>query len=154
MPIRLIAATRDGAVDRKNRDLALADYTNPSPHQLDETHASIKLPVDHADIRYRVLARDLQTALIRTFNRLCKTAVSGDTSKNDRDVVLREMARRYGKLIRPRLEKLRVPRRFQEEVEDEFLILMASFGASPPAPASSAADKALAVLQKRYRDWQ
>ncbi len=90
VPIRIIAATRTARSIKKNRDMALADYTNPSPYQLDETHTSIKLPVDHGDMRYRVLALDLQTA-DPSFNRLCNIATSAVTSENDRTVALRDV---------------------------------------------------------------
>ncbi len=55
-------------------------------------------------------------------------------------------------LIQARLQSVRTPRRFREDAPDEFLILMANFGASRRVPAYVAANKTLAVLQRRYKE--
>jgi pimeloyl-ACP methyl ester carboxylesterase len=154
IPIRIIAATRDGAVDRKNRESALSEYRNPSPKQLDETHTSIKLPLHRGDARYRVLADDLQSALIRPFKRLCSLAASENEPELNRVVALEEVRRRYRKLLRSRMARLRIPRRMKSTVQDELLILFATFGWSHNLPAFGAADMALKVLRRRYKGWQ
>jgi hypothetical protein len=154
IPIRIIAATRDGAVDKRNREGALAEYTNPPPHQLDEDHTSIKLPTHTGDVRYRVLATDLQSALVGSFKRLCGVVTADETAEADRLVALQEMRRRYGKLIRQRMGALRLPRRMEDVAEDEFLLLIASFGSSRDLPAFVAVNMAMMVLEQRYRDWR
>jgi pimeloyl-ACP methyl ester carboxylesterase len=154
IPIRIVAATRDGAIARSNRDLALAPYTDPAPHQLDENHRTIKLPTHLGDVRYRVLATDVQAALIRAFNRLCCLVIGPATTEEDRLVALDEMLRRYQKLIHLRIRGLRIPIHQQESAENELLLLIAAFGATRDLPPFIAVNRAMIVLKTRHKDWR
>ena len=157
IPIRIIAATRDGAVDKANRNFALAPYTNPAAFQLDETHASIKLPLSREELRYKVLATDLQVAIARTFRRLCAVVHDQHTSVDDREVSLHDMRRRYGKLIGLRLSKIKVPAESLESAEGELLLLIAAYGVEyeePPFSVIHRAATALGAATRSGDEWR
>jgi hypothetical protein len=154
IPIRIISATRDLAVDEANRDLALAAFTNPAPHQLDETHSSVKLPQDAQDLRYRVLAVDLQSAFRRRFKRLSLAAMDTSTSEADRAFALYEILRRYGKIIRRRVRDNVRPTDAWHDAENQLLLLLANYGAIHDLPPHLLVDRAIRSLIQRRPEWQ
>lgn len=153
IPIRIIAATRDRAVAEKNRLASLAPYKDPAAQQLDETHSSVKEPISHDELRYKVLATDLQRAIARTFKRLCIT-IHGATSADDREVALEDIRKRYGKLIRLRLSSIKIPEDQLEAAENELLLLIAAYGALHEEPLFSVVHRAATALQGRHKDWR
>lgn len=154
IPIRIIAATRDRAVAKEDRDVALAPYKNPAAQQLDQTHTSIKEPTSREDLRYKVLAMDLQRAITQTFRRLCVTVDDVATAVDDREVALDHMRRRYGKLIRLRLSTVNIPEDQQESAESELLLLTAQYGAAHEEAPFSVVHRAATILVARHKDWR
>jgi pimeloyl-ACP methyl ester carboxylesterase len=154
IPIRIVAATRDKAVDKEDRDFALTPYTNPAAQQLDATHRKVKLPKSHEDLRYRVLSVDLQVAITRTFKRLCVTVQDARTTADDREVAFEEMRTRYGKLIRLRLGKIKIPENLLESAENELLLLIAAYGLRHDEPPFSVVHRAVTALVGRHKDWR
>lgn len=154
IPIRIIAATSDGAVDKRNRDLALTPYNDPAAHQLDHDHGGVKLPTHLGDVRYRVLVTDLQVALLRAFKRLCATICDPATTEEDRLVALDEMFKRYRKMIRRRMQDLAIPAGKEDDAEGELLLLIANFGNQHELPPFIAINRAMIVLRSRHKDWR
>lgn len=154
IPIRIIAATRDRAVAKRDRDAALVPYTSPAALQLDQTHTSVKEPPSREDLRYKVLAMDLQRAITRTFRRLCVTVDDVATAVDDREVALEEMRRRYGKLIRLRLSTVKVPEDQQESAGSELLLLMGHYGTAHEEAPFSVVHRAATIMEARHRDWR
>jgi hypothetical protein len=154
IPIRIVAATRDLMVDKQNRDFALAPYTDPAALQLDETHWSVKLPTSRDELRYRVLAMDIQRAISRTLKRLCTIVHDPATSVDDREIALQDMRRRYSKLIRLRLSQICIPDESRESAEDELLLLIAAYGVVYEEPPFSVIHRAAAALRGRHKDWR
>jgi pimeloyl-ACP methyl ester carboxylesterase len=154
IPIRIIAATRDRAVAANDRNAALAPYRNPAAQQLDQTHTSVKEPMSRDDLRYRVLAADLQRAITGTFRRLCSAVTDAEASSDDREVALEDIRRRYGKLIRLRLSTVKVPEAQQESAENELLLLIAGYGAIHEEPPFSVVHRAATILEARHKDWR
>lgn len=154
IPIRIIAATRDRAVAAKDRNAALAPYKNPAAQQLDETHTSVKEPTSREEVRYKVLATDLQQAITGTFRRLCITVMDAATTSGDREVVVEDIRRRYGKLIRLRLSTVKIPEDQQESAENELVLLIADYGAAHEEPPFSAVHRAATILEARHKDWR
>jgi pimeloyl-ACP methyl ester carboxylesterase len=154
IPLRIVAATRDRAVDKADRDLALAQYTNPAAHQLDETHRSVKLPRHSGEPRYRVLAVDLQTALRRNFKRLALAATDTNSSEDDRRLALLEMTRRYGKIIRRRVRDKVGRLELRQEAETQVLVQLAAYGAVHDLPPYILVDRAINAIALRRSDWQ
>lgn len=154
IPIRIVAATRDGAVDKKDRDTALASYTDPAPHQLDETHRSVKLPRHSDDLRYRVLANDIQTALRTSFKMLCLAATDQAASKADRAAALNEMLKRYGKIIRRRVIDTVGPIELRQAAENDALLLLATYGAASDQPPHILANLAINQLAAGRLEWR
>jgi pimeloyl-ACP methyl ester carboxylesterase len=154
IPLRIVAASRDRVVDEADRDFALAPYTNPAAQQLDETHRSVKLPRDAADLRYRVLAIDLQKGFIRNFRRLARTAVDASLAEEERQLALLEMARRYGKIIRRRVRDKVGPLEHRQNAEEEVLHLLANYGSVSNLPIYMLADRAIEILLLRRPEWR
>lgn len=154
IPMRVIAATRDRAVDKADRDLALVPYTNPAAHQLDETHRSVKLPPHRNDLRYKVLAVDLQEAIRQNFKRLARAAIDPANTELDRRLALLEMNKRYGKIIRRRIRDRECPPELRHQAENQVLLQVAYYGASydlPPYVLVDLAVNALALRRSRWR---
>ncbi len=154
IPIRIVAATRDGAVDKCNRDITLAVYRDPAPHQLDETHSSVKLPTHLGDIRYRVLFNDLQLAFARKFRELCAAAIDPCSSAEERELAFSEMRRRYSRVVRRRVCDVVHRLDLRESAENEMLLLMAHDGAATGLPPFDTANRALTVLGFRHANWR
>lgn len=154
IPLRIIAATRDRAVDKADRDAALAHYTNPAAHQLDETHRSVKLPRHTGDLRYTVLAIDLQKAFRRHFRLLALAAVDPASSEDERRLALIEMTRRYGKMIRRRVRDKVGPLELRQEAENQVLLQLATYGARHDLPPYVLVDRAINALALRRPDWK
>jgi pimeloyl-ACP methyl ester carboxylesterase len=154
IPIRIVAATRDAAVDEKNRDFALAPYKVPAPLQLDETHTSVKLPASREEPKYKVLSVDLQRAFTRNFRRICATIMDPATSVDDREIAFQELRRRYSKLIRLRLSGIAIPDGSQEEAEKELLLLIATYGLLHEEAVFGAIHRAATALKSRHKDWR
>lgn len=154
IPIRIIAATTDGAVDKRNRDIALTPYNDPAAHQLDHDHISVKLPTHLGDVRYRVLVTDVQVALLRSFKRLCATVCDAATTEEDRLIALDEMLKRYRRMIMCRLRSLAIPAGEEEAAQGELLLLTAHFGNQRDFPPFIAINRAMIVLKARYKDWR
>lgn len=154
IPLRIIAATRDRAVDRADRDFALAPYTNPPVQQLDESHISVKLPRDHEDQRYKVLVVDLHKGLSRTFKRLASAAVDVNSTEVDRRLALFEMTKRYGKIIRRRVRDRVGPLELRHEAENQVLLQLAIYGADYDLPPYILVDRAIEALAQRRPDWR
>jgi pimeloyl-ACP methyl ester carboxylesterase len=153
IPIRIIAASRDSAVDKTDRDFALARYTNPPALQLDETHGSVKLPPHAGDLRYKVLVRDLHQGFARTFRALSEAAFSG-ASEQERSAALYEMRKRYGRIIRRRLRD-RVRRiDLHQGAENDALLLLATYGTTHDLPPFVLVDYAIEQLAVRRPEWR
>lgn len=154
IPIRIVAATRDGAVDKANRDATLALYRDPEALQLDEDHSSVKLPTHVGDLRYRVLFNDLQIGFARKFKNLCVQATDAAATVEQREAALSEILQRYGNIIRRRVQDVVSRAELYESAEGEFLILMAFDGASRGQPPFDTANRAMSVLAARHRNWR
>jgi pimeloyl-ACP methyl ester carboxylesterase len=154
IPIRIVAATRDGAVDRSNRDSALAVYRDPEPHQLDETHSSVKLPTHVGDLRYRVLFNDLQLAFARKFRKLCIAATDMGSTAELRESALSEMQRRYGRMLRRRVRDVVRRAELFDSAEAELLLLIAFDGAAKGLPPFDTANRAISALASRHKNWK
>jgi pimeloyl-ACP methyl ester carboxylesterase len=153
IPIRIIAATRDGAVDKTDRDFALAPYTNPPALQLDETHLSVKLPSHAGDLRYQVLARDLQLGFAPTFRALSHAVISG-VSEQDRAAALYEMRKRYGRIIRRRVRDQVRRIELHQAAENDALLLLATYGTKSDLPPFRLVDYAFEQLAARRPEWR
>lgn len=154
IPIRIVAATRDGAVDKANRDATLALYRDPEALQLDETHSSVKLPTHVGDLRYRVLFNDLQIGISRRFTNLCTIATDSAATVGQREAALCEMLQRYQSIIRHRVRAVVSRIEQYDSAENEFLILMAFSGAVRSIPPFDAANRAMTVLAARHKNWK
>lgn len=153
IPIRIIAATRDGAVDKTDRDFALAPYTSPPALQLDETHGSVKLPLHAEDLRYKVLVTDLHLGFAATFRALSRAVISG-ASELERAAALYEMRKRYGRIIRRRLRDRVRHIEFHQEAENEALLLLATYGETAELPPFMLVDYAFEQLAARRPQWR
>jgi pimeloyl-ACP methyl ester carboxylesterase len=154
IPIRIVAATRDRAVEKSNRDAALSVYRDPAPLQLDEDHSSVKLPTHVGDLRYRALFNDIQTGLTRTFRKLCARAVDAGATAHDREMAFGEILQRYKLLIRSRVERVVQNVALHESAERELLLLMALEGADRGLPPFDTANHAMMVLARRHKNWR
>ena len=154
IPIRIIAATRDGAVDKPDRDFALAPYTNPPAHQLDQTHQSVKLPPHTADIRYQVLVTDLHKGFARTFRSLSAAAIDPAGSEEDRAAALYEMRKRYGKIVRRRIRDRVRPIELHEQAENDLLLLLATYGVRRDLPPFILVNWAIEQLAAHRPEWR
>jgi len=154
IPIRIVAATRDGAVDKANRDASLALYRDPAALQLDEDHSSVKLPAHIGDLRYRVLFNDLQIGFTRKFTTLSAIAIDPVATKDQREAALSEIHQRYQRIIRRRVRDVASRVDMHESAENEFLLLMAFDGATKNLPPFDAANRAMVVLTARHKNWQ
>jgi pimeloyl-ACP methyl ester carboxylesterase len=154
IPIRIVAATRDGAVDRADRDLALAPFTNPPVQQLDETHDTVKRPPHAQDVRYKVLFKDLHLGFAHTFRALSQAAIDPGSTEPDRTAALYEMRKRYGRIIRRRLRD-RVRRiELYPAAEDDMLLLLATYGARYDLPPFMLVDYAFEQLAALRAEWR
>lgn len=154
IPIRIVAATRDGAVDKANRDAALALYRDPEALQLDEDHSSVKLPNHVYDLRYRVLFNDLQIGFGRKFTSLCTIAIDSAATVDQREAAFSEILQRYQSIIRRRVRDVVSRTELYGSAEKEFLLLMVFDGATKNLPPFDAANRAMAVLAARHKNWQ
>jgi pimeloyl-ACP methyl ester carboxylesterase len=154
IPIQIIAATRDRALDQENRDFALAPYQDPPPRQLDETHGSVKLPPHTGDLRYKLLFNDLQLGFARTFKRLSMAAANLATTEDARRLALNEMLKRYGKIIRRRVRDKVGPIELHQQAEADVLLLLALYGAIYPLPPYILVDQAIDALALRHPEWR
>jgi alpha-beta hydrolase superfamily lysophospholipase len=154
IPIRIVAATRDGAVDRANRDATLALYRDPEALQLDEDHSSVKLPTYVGDVRYRVLFNDIQIGFARKFASLCASAIDPAATVDQREAALSEILQRYQNIIRRRVRDVVNRIDLYESAETEFLLLMAFDGAKRNLPPFDAANRAMVVLAARHKNWR
>lgn len=154
IPIRIVVATRDGAVDEANRDATLTVYRDPEPLQLDEDHSSVKLPTNVGDERYRVLFNDIQIGFARKFRSLCASAIDRAASVDQREAALSEILQRYQSIIRRRVRDVVSRIDLYESAENEFLLLMAFDGANTNLPPFDAANRAMAVLAARHKNWR
>ena len=101
IPIRMILGTKDSAVDEPDRINTLARYSKLTPIQLNETHKTIKSPIDCYDLRYRALVDDIQEGLSYSFHELCKKCK--DSNKNIRNSAWLDLYERYGSMIDSRI---------------------------------------------------
>jgi hypothetical protein len=147
IPIRMILATRDGAVGESNRDETCTAYRNPQPLSLDEDHGSVKEPNDHDDARYRALSVDLQKCLTPKFRALCAQAIDPKADVLDREAALCEITERYGGIIRPRIAEIVGPELYYE-AEEAFLLLLAHYAARYDAPPSDVANRSMIMLRR------
>ena len=150
IPIRLVVATNDGALDPINRDAILAVYQDPSPLQLDEDHGSVKLPTFHGDPRYQALSHDLQSVFAREFQQLCARVNDVRLPREQRQASLREIVRRYGKIIDQRVNEVVADRaNLRAPAQAALLQLMVSDGAAQPRPPFDVANRARDTLRRR-----
>jgi pimeloyl-ACP methyl ester carboxylesterase len=153
IPIRIIAATLDRAVNEADRDFALAPYTNPPPQQLDYNHQDVKLPGHAGDIRYKVLVTDLHLGFARRFKSLSIGVIRG-ASEEEREAALYEMRKRYGKIIRSRIRDKVRPIELHEQAENDLLLLLATHGAKHDLPPFMLVNWAVEQLARGRPEWR
>jgi len=102
IPIRMIMATRDKAVDESDRNQAKARFRHIQPLEFDCSHTSIKSPNSHIDSRYRALSNDLNSGIAKRFSALAKELLEENNS--GRSDAISEFMKRYEKLFRLRFE--------------------------------------------------
>jgi pimeloyl-ACP methyl ester carboxylesterase len=154
IPIRLVVATNDGAVDPENRTTALAMYRDPLPLQLDEDHKSVKLPTHVGDVRYKALCHDLQGVFAQRFRTLCRQAIDAAATVDQREAALTEIMQRYGKIIRQRVSDTVKPVESHEAAENDFLRIMIFDGADVGRPPFDTVDRAMRMFIRRRRRYQ
>ena len=72
IPIRMVIASSDAAIDHEDSDLALTPFQNPPALALDYGHQDLKLPTSHEDVRYLTLAHDVQAVVAERFVDTCE----------------------------------------------------------------------------------
>jgi len=151
IPIRIIAATNDWAVDAQNRDAALSLYRDPSAAQLDEDHQSVKLPTSVGDERYSSLTRDLHGVFAKSFHALCKRAMDREATWMEREVAITDVLTRYGKIIRSRLCKYVEDDLKRSSLENDILTAIVNFGALQETPPFDAINRAVMTFARLNR---
>jgi hypothetical protein len=97
IPIRLIMATNDGAVDESDRQAARARFKSTQPLEFNYDHTSIKEPTSHMDNRYRALVIDVQQGFAERFHQLCIRMRS--VNPEEREVAELDLNFRYAELL-------------------------------------------------------
>jgi pimeloyl-ACP methyl ester carboxylesterase len=148
IPIRLVLPIRDETIGKANLEEAFAMFKDPVPVSLNEDHGSVKMPLEHADLRYMALTRDLQKQLTPKFRQLCREVIDQSVTETEREFARSEMMERYGFLIRHRVGNISSPDKYSE-TEENFLSLLAMYGAKNNVPPSYAANQVLKLLDRR-----
>lgn len=151
IPIRLVLATNDGAVDEENCRAILTPYRDPAPLPLDYGHQSVKLPTHTGDERYKALTNDLQNHFRQTFQTLCRCAIDEAETVDSREAALTEISDRYGKIIQSRLRmKIEDPAR-REALQNDILRAIVQDGARSDRPPFDAINRAVLTLDRLQR---
>lgn len=99
VPIRMIMAARDGAVDPVDKAGIKATFNTRRALELDFRHGDIKQPDSTAEDRYRAIVDDLKDILAASFQSVCKQCLAGDA------VAPGEFLRTYESVVRHYYDK-------------------------------------------------
>lgn len=98
IPIRMVMATRDGAVDEADRTMIKATFNKLRVSSQDETHGSIKKPVSRNQDRYKAVVNDLKNVLAKPFQAVCKQCLSKNPAVADTGIA--EYVRSFDFVVR------------------------------------------------------
>lgn len=147
IPLRMVMATRDGAVTKTDRDNTRARYRRLPPLEFDHDHSSIKLPESHIDQRYRALANDIQTGLAERFRQLCVEALQSDPAKKANAVL--EIQQRYEQVLRSRFIAAGGKPRHNRPLYQRYLRFILRDCIHQARPPFDAANRAIISLRSR-----
>jgi pimeloyl-ACP methyl ester carboxylesterase len=94
IPIRMIVAARDRAVDPVDKASIKATFNALRALELDYGHGAIKQPASTAEDRYRAIVDDLKEMLAKPFQALCEPCLAGDA------IAQGEFLRSYEPIVR------------------------------------------------------
>ena len=100
IPIRMVVASNDAAVDEVGSDGAHMPFQALPALEFDYGHRDIKLPTSHDDVRYLALAHDVKGMVTERFLELCQRCLDG--AEDDRADARTDLELRYGELLRRR----------------------------------------------------
>ena len=146
IPIRMIMATRDGAVSESDRNSFKARFSEMSPLEFDYGHSSLKEPSSRHDERYKALANDIQDRLAERFALLCDVVITGNA--DDRDDAQIDIERQFGKIFKDVFKKAGgSPKRDWVLYKDYTLVVIAN-GSSRRRTAVDTATRATMALRR------
>jgi pimeloyl-ACP methyl ester carboxylesterase len=144
IPIRMIMAARDGAVDPVDKASIRATFDTLRALELDYGHRSIKKPESTADDRYRAIVDDLKEMLVAPFQAVCKQCLAGDSTAPG------EFLRTYEPVVRRYYDKF--DGRQHKDDYAQFVRAVWTDGAAHGKPVHDTARRAAASMaaQKRF----
>lgn len=98
IPIRMVMAARDWAVDKRDKDSTYACFDELRVLEYDYDHRSIKRPESHAEDRYRAVTEDIKSTFAQQFHLTCEKCLSADPATKNEG--LAEFMERYEGLVR------------------------------------------------------
>lgn len=150
IPIRMIMATRDGAVTARDRNSTKARFCRVRPKELDFEHSNIKSPDNHRDERYRALTNDLQEGLAKRFQSTCEDILADNPSIAEAAKL--EFHKRYEKMLNRRF----IDSGFEPNTDlnkyHKFLRIVIRDGAQNGRPPFDTANRAIIVLSGAGRN--